>query len=216
MISLLKAIRRKCMAAGRAIGTTFGFLVRKAHAPALPANPDGKVYVNLGAGRNTSAEFINIDTRTMPNVHYIHEVQKLPMLADDSVDLLYASHLVEHIPRTEIPATMLEWKRVLKPGGVLRFGVPDFDALVKIYGLSGNEVDSIVNQLLGQDAPYDDHHTIWNLAYARKLLEAAGFRNVRLWDAKTADHHAFNDKTLRVVKVGSQDIPISLNVEATK
>ncbi|MES3031018.1 MAG: methyltransferase domain-containing protein [Patescibacteria group bacterium] len=212
----IKKLRRAVIKVKNSLVSGFGFFLRKIHAPKIPVNSEGKVYVNLGCGKNTSKEFINIDTRTMPNVHYIAEVQKLPMLKNNSVDLLYASHLLEHIPRNEVPMTLGEWYRVLKPGGVLRFGVPDFDALIKVYGLSQNDVTSIENQLLGQTAPYDDHHTIWNFNYAEKLLKEANFRTIRTWDYKTATHHDFIDKSMREVQVAGESILISLNIEAVK
>lgn len=209
-------IRRKFLSRSRILKEKAGFMKRNIIAPKMPQNKDGKVYVNLGCGANTSPEFINVDTRAMPNVHYIHEVQKLPMFADNSVDLLYASHLLEHVPRNEVIQTLREWRRVLKPGGVLRFGVPDFDALIEIYELAGRDVHRIESQLLGQNAPYDDHHTIWNFVFAEEILRSAGFGEIRRWDPSKVDHHDFVDKTTRVEKVEGRDILISLNVEAIK
>lgn len=132
---------------------------RKLVKPKLPVNVDGKVYVNLGCGRHTSKEYINIDTAYLPNIHYLTDVTDLYMLADNSVDLLYASHVLEHIPRTKLLKTLKDWYRVLKPGGKLRFGVPDFDKLIEVYKLSNRDVNSIVNQLMGAVGECDDHHT---------------------------------------------------------
>jgi predicted SAM-dependent methyltransferase len=174
------------------------------------------VYVNLGAGRNTSGEFINIDTRPLPHTHHIHGVEELPMFNDESVDLLYASHLLEHVEREKLDKTLEEWHRVLKYGGILRFGVPDFDSLIEVYRLSGNNVESVVNQIMGAGAPYDDHHTIWNFDYAEAVLKRVGFREVRRWTPETVDHHDFIDKTMRTVHISGREIPISLNVEAVK
>lgn len=193
-----------------------GYVQRRFITPQQPRTADGKVYVNLGCGANTSEEFINVDTRPMPHIHHIHEVEHLPMFADGSVDLLYASHLLEHVPRKNVHTTLKEWHRVLKAGGILRFGVHDFDGLVEVYERSGRDVTSIVDQLMGQDGLYDDHHTIWNYAYAKDVLEHTGFRDVRVWNPHTADHHAFIDKTMRTVIVNRKEINISLNVEAVK
>ena len=216
MITILKKIAQQFRRIIFNIKYFFGFMFRKIHAPKIPINKDRKVYVNLGCGAHTSKEFINIDTRTMPEIHYIHEVQKLPMFQNNSVDLLYASHLVEHIPRNELPTVFREWYRVLKVGGVLRFGVPNFDALIEIYNESDKNVRSIENQLLGQTAPYDDHHTIWNFNYAQETLKEAGFTDILFWDYKTADHHDFIDKSMREVVVGDRKILISLNIEGVK
>lgn len=207
---------------GRFVGTKISILQTlwrlkyMLHREKLPVNPDGKVYVNLGCGVNTSKEFVNVDAVPQEKTHFIADIQRLFMFPDNSVDLIYASHVIEHIPRTHLERTIAEWFRALRPGGVLRFGVPDFDALIEMYKRSGNDTESIVNQLLGQDGEYDDHHTIWNKAYAEKLLTRIGFENVREWDPETVEHHDFHDKTNRKFETKDGSLRISLNLEATK
>lgn len=184
--------------------------------PAYPRTSDGSVYVNIGCGVNTGPEFINVDAVPQAKTHIIADARRLPMFANNSVDLIYASHVIEHFPRSQVKSTLAEWLRILKPGGVLRFGVPDFDQLIRIYQKSGNDIDSIVNQLMGQDGEWDDHHTIWNRAYAEKILKEVGYAHVRAWDYTKADHHDFTDKTSRMYEAGGEKIPFSLNLEAVK
>jgi len=184
--------------------------------PSLPVNPDGKVYVNLGCGVNTGKEFVNVDTAIYPNIHYVADIRKLNMFTNESVDFLYASHVVEHIPRGQLKEVLREWRRVLKTGGIFRMGVPDLDRLIEVYRLSNNNVSAVVNQIMGAEGGYDDHHSLWNLSYAKELLEEVGFTNIHTWDPQTASHHNFHDKTTRVIDVGGKKIPISLNIEATK
>lgn len=215
-MNILKKLKRIVVSLYLSCVRAAWFVRRYFFAPQFPKNKDGLVLVNLGAGVNTSAEFINIDTKPFPWVHYINDVQALPMFRTGSVDLLYASHLIEHIERHELRAVLTEWNRVLKKGGVLRFGVPDFDALIEIYTASGKNVHSIENQLLGQERPYDDHHSIWNMEYAQEILQSVGFTTIRRWDPKKVDHHDFRDKTERTVHIGGREIPISLNIEAIK
>ncbi len=189
---------------------------RKIIAPAIPINPDGKVYVNLGSGGITSQEFINVDMRILPNIHHIHDITELRMFEDNSVDMIYAAHVLEHIPRSKLVSTLSEWKRVLKPKGVFRFAVPDFDRLVEVYNASGQRIESIENQLMGQDAPYHNHCSIWNKNYAEKILAKAGLHSIKHWNYKSADHHNFIDKSSRIMTVNGPPIPISLNLEAQK
>ncbi|MFZ1987930.1 MAG: methyltransferase domain-containing protein [Minisyncoccia bacterium] len=182
----------------------------------FPKNAGGKTYLNLGAGDTVSKEFVNIDAVPFRRTHLIADIQNLYMFPDNSVDMVYGSHVAEHIPRGRLLGALREWNRVLKPGGVLRLGVPNFDSLVEIYHRSGNEVGSIVNQLLGQDGEYDDHHTIWNEAFAKKMLTDAGFTGIRSWNPATASHHEFRDKTNRVFTDEQGSVSISLNIEAVK
>lgn len=184
----------------------------------IPKNSDGRVYINLGSGNYTSPEFLNIDAVPFKHTHMLGEIQDLSRFPSNTADMIYASHVIEHLPRHEIVASFKEWYRVLKPGGFLRFGVPDFDSLIEIYNANGKKIESIESQLLGQGVSgYDDHHTIWNMAYAEKLLRAAGFTGViKQWDPEKAEHHTFTDKTNRFFEVNGKKIPISLNVEAYK
>lgn len=184
--------------------------------PKFPVNADGKTYLNLGSSDRTSSEFTNIDAVPSRFTHYVENIENLSRFPDNSVDMVYASHVIEHIPRGRLVATIREWYRVLKPEGVLRFGVPDFDAIIEMYIASGRDTESVVRQLMGEDGEYDDHHSIWNKAYAERLMKETGFSQVRSWDPKTVDHHTFKDKTMRAYTVSGRTIPFSLNLEALK
>lgn len=182
-----------------------------------PAHPDvSGLYVNLGSGAQSGPEYVNVDVVAAPHIHYIHDIKILPMFSSGTVDLLYASHVLEHIPRHELPIVLAEWKRVLKPGGILRISVPDFDNLLKIYAASGNDIDAIVAQLLGQEPPFNNHYSVWNADYARKFFLEQGFTEVRLWDPKTAPHYSMYDRAKRTISAGGVTVPISLNFEAIK
>lgn len=45
--------------------------------------------------------------------------------ADNQFDLIYASHVLEHIPWFKSQETLREWVRLLKQGGCLEVWVPD-------------------------------------------------------------------------------------------
>lgn len=52
---------------------------------------------------------------------------------DESFDAIYASHVVEHLYRTDAHRLLRECRRILRPGGVLRVVVPDLKAIVDEY-----------------------------------------------------------------------------------
>lgn len=174
----------------------------------MPKNADGKVYLNLGCGSRTSPEFINIDALPFGQTHLVSDIQNLSMFPDNSVDMIYASHVVEHIPRNRLLGTLKEWRRKLKPRGVLRISVPDFDKLLDCYHVSGGDVNAVVNQLMGQDSEFNRHYSIWNYNYASRIFNQAGFSGKAMfWCAEISDHHNFRDKANR---------DISLNLEVAK
>lgn len=206
LISIYEYLRRRLL-----------FLKRKFIVPKLPVNSDNKIYLNLGCGLDSSAEFINVDALPFPNIHYVQNIYDLSMFTDNSVDLVYASHVMEHIPRNKFKTTLTEWRRVLKIDGVLRLSVPNFDALVEIYQGNNKNVDCIANQVLGgQDSIYNMHYSLWNFSKAKDVLESFGFKNIRYWAPETVDHHNFSDRSLRTIDVGNRKTLFSLNVEVEK
>lgn len=63
----------------------------------------------------------------------IRDVRKQLPFADNSIDAIYASHLLEHLYHNEAEKLLRECFRVLSPGGVLRLMVPDLQTLVSQY-----------------------------------------------------------------------------------
>lgn len=53
--------------------------------------------------------------------------------ADDSVDYVYSSHLLEHLHRDDALRLLGEVHRILKPGGVARICVPDLSHALALY-----------------------------------------------------------------------------------
>jgi SAM-dependent methyltransferase len=57
---------------------------------------------------------------------------RLP-LPDDGAALVYCSHFLEHIPRSQVVGFLAECFRVLAPGGTLRLVLPDLENLCRAY-----------------------------------------------------------------------------------
>jgi len=162
--------------------------------PKLPNNPDGKILIHLGCGDIASPEFINVDARPAPHLHYVRDARDLSIFPDGYADLVYASHVLEHMPSPILKNVLWEWRRILKPDGVLRLSVPDFDALLDIYQACGHDIDSIAARLMGgQDYAENIHYSVFNSKYLSRLLIEVGFRSVRKWDPQKVDHHDFED-----------------------
>jgi predicted SAM-dependent methyltransferase len=186
--------------------------------PAAPKKtPDGRILLNLGCGYTTHPAFTNVDALAAWHVHYIRPVNDLRPFADGSVDLVYVSHCLEHFSHRKVGSVLMEWHRVLKPGGVLRLGVPDFDALLEVYEASGRDMDSIQGYLMGgQDYPLNFHQVSFNRSSLTRLLLNVGFQEVRPWLRDVDELTSLPDCTALTVKVGDRVIGVSLNLEAIK
>ena len=63
-----------------------------------------------------------------PGVDFVGDCSDLSQFADESVDEIYASHVLEHLDhKREIPKASKELHRILKPTGVLSISVPDLE-----------------------------------------------------------------------------------------
>jgi SAM-dependent methyltransferase len=89
--------------------------------------------VNLGCGSRLHPEWLNYDlTPVLPGVIKANFIAGIP-LPDNSTECVYHSHVLEHLPRPVARQFLLECKRVLVPGGILRIVVPDLEQIARDY-----------------------------------------------------------------------------------
>tara|TARA_B100000900_G_scaffold414504_1_gene441327 strand:+ start:504 stop:1145 length:642 start_codon:yes stop_codon:yes gene_type:complete len=168
-------------------------------------------YLHIGCGDNVLPKpFINIDNRKKKGVL---NLKAYPLkFKTNTFDLVYASHILEHFKKKQVLKVLVEWVRVLKPGGVLRISVPSFENLSKIYNID-KEIDNISGPLMGGQTYKDNfHYEIFNQKKLIKLLLSAGLEAIHPWDFKRTIHSRYWDFSQATTK----EIPISLNLEGRK
>jgi len=90
-------------------------------------------YVNLGCGNRFHPDWINIDfISSSPDVIAHNLLLGIP-LENDSVNVVYHSHVLEHFPREKASGFLKECNRVLKPGGIIRIAIPDLGQIIAHY-----------------------------------------------------------------------------------
>jgi predicted SAM-dependent methyltransferase len=182
-----------------------------------PRPPAPELYLHLGCGSVDHPRFVNVDGFPYPHVHHVRPLDDLSPFADGSAALVYASHCLEHFPRADVPRVLAEWRRVLRPGGVLRLSVPDFDRLLAIYAEHDHDLSTIHEVLMGGQHNHFDFHKV---AFTRRslgaLLEQAGLRDVRAWTPGSDELTTFPDWSAREVPINGKSHAISLNLEATR
>ncbi len=89
--------------------------------------------LNLGCGQKYHKDWLNIDF--VSNSEYVksHNLLEGIPLKDDSVNVVYHSHILEHFSKNDGFRFMQECFRVLKPNGIIRIAVPDLEAIAKEY-----------------------------------------------------------------------------------
>lgn len=90
------------------------------------------ILINLGCGYVYHPEWINLDLIKSPGVIYGDVRKRLPF-PDGYADVIYHSHVLEHLSRAEGAAFLKECWRVLKPGGIIRIAAPDLEQIAREY-----------------------------------------------------------------------------------
>lgn len=146
------------------------------------------VRLNIGAGSVEIPGFVPIDRKLGT------EGGDLSQYADNSVDEIRASHILEHFSFAEVPAVLAEWHRVLKPGGRCRIAVPDVD-----YIAQHPEDPKRLFYLMGGQSHEDDYHrSAYDKHRLQGLMLSAGFTRIQPWESQNTDCAA---------------LPCSLNLE---
>ncbi len=179
----------------------------------------GVMKINMGCGwRNFGKEWIHIDAGNYSHLDH-NNIFKLPY-EDESVDLIYASHLIEYVDKDYIEPLLLEWKRALKPSAKLRLAVPDFAKIAELY-VNGHSLQYFIGPLYGRMKMGGDviyHKTVYDFDRIKDLLESCGFSNVSRYDWRSTEHASFDDHSQAYLPHMDKEngTLISLNVECNK
>jgi predicted SAM-dependent methyltransferase len=76
------------------------------------------------------------------SIEYGDATRRLP-IASGSVDILYSSHMLEHLDQNEAAAFLEEARRVLRSGGIIRLCVPDLRRHVQQY-IESHDADAFI------------------------------------------------------------------------
>lgn len=180
-------------------------------------HPNG-LKVHVGAGEINLQGWINVDARPFGHIHSRTTSLALDEFTDGAIAAIYMCHVLEHLSFDESLALLKAFQRKLCSGGVLLLSVPDFDALVRIYGASNNDLETIKHALMGgQGYEYNFHKSVYNRAALEKLLGDAGFRDISLWRTEDEFGQQIGDwSSAAAVVHGGQRIPISLNLRGVR
>lgn len=145
------------------------------------------VRLHWGCGERPVPGWINSDIRWREGVDLCADIRDGLALETSSVDYAVAIHALQDLPWLDIPIALAELKRVLKPDGVLRLGLPDMDRAIAAYerGDAGyfyvpdDQARSVGAKLVAQLIWYGSTRTPFNWDFAREALERAGFRDVQ-------------------------------------
>jgi SAM-dependent methyltransferase len=97
------------------------------------SDPNPSLLLNLGCGNRTHPAWVNIDLLSWrPDVIAADLSRGIPF-PDCRFAAVYHSAMLEHLRREDVAPFLRECRRVLRPGGILRIGVPDLETICRLY-----------------------------------------------------------------------------------
>ena len=179
------------------------------------------IKINMGCGwRNFGSDWVHIDSGDYKHLDY-KSITDLGQFSDNSVDLIYASHVIEYFDREDVLPLLKEWRRVLKSSGVLRIAVPNFRQISRLYSSGKYQLDSFVGLLYGKMPMGNQtiyHKTTYDFSSLKKVLELSNYKNIRLYDWRQTTHSHFDDHSQAYLPHMDKEngTLMSLNVECEK
>lgn len=174
--------------------------------------------LHLGCYNKKIHGFVNIDVRPEVNADITDDCIKLTKIRNNSVDLIYTSHMLEHTTRNDSIKALERYYEVLKSGGEIYISVPDLEMVFRHYILH-QDLRLLQNFLYGSQKHIADlHYNGWDFKTLREDLELAGFKDVERYDTwKTGWSHIDDYSKAYLPHMDFENGTLmSLNVRATK
>jgi predicted SAM-dependent methyltransferase len=167
--------------------------------------------LHVGCGRNYFTGWINIDNNSDHNIDKLdlNLDLRVPLPFDDgSADFIYNEHFLEHLTVAEGLRTLSEFRRVLKPNGVLRVAMPDLDDVVRQYfdpdwreqkwlHKYGYTYVKTPAELINLNFREWGHKYLYNREELKRRLMEAGFVTVHFKNIYESDYEALKNLETR-------------------
>jgi predicted SAM-dependent methyltransferase len=148
------------------------------------------IRLNIGSGPLAREGYISVDAIFGDDAAHLR-------FPNEYADEVMASHVLEHFGFGDVVAVLREWHRVLKPMGVIKIAVPNYE------WIHAHAADPKSQWYLfgGQTDANDFHKSLYTTKSLENCLKAAGFENVEKWEGNQDDCSV---------------LPVSLNLKAIK
>ena len=144
--------------------------------------------LNWGCGPITPYGWVNSDIRPGAGIDVVGDIRAGLPIADHVFDYAVSIHALPEIPYPDLDRTLSELRRVLKPGGVLRLGLPDLEKAIEAYKtkdvdyfflIPDEAVQSLTGKMIVQLLWYGCSRTMFTTEFAAELLARNGYHTIQ-------------------------------------
>lgn len=177
--------------------------------------------INLGAGGTKIPGFISVDAVSERRPDVCANIQTyLASLENESVDEIYASHVLEHLSFLDATYFANDSFRVLKRNGILWIAVPNFRLVCKQVA-DGYDSPYITGMIYGGDfSDYDRHRSYWSRKSIERFFSIVGFVDFAEFEpwVKNEDNNGYDASCMWFERTEhcNERIRLSLNVKMVK
>lgn len=154
-------------------------------------------------------EEVRLDCAAAVAPDIVASIVAMPMIEESSFDAIYCSHTLEHLYAHEVAMALVEFNRILKPGGCVLICTPDLQSIGGKLAL--DQADFLVYQspigpvtaldmiygmrsAIGAGNLFMGHKTGFTASVLKNALDAAGFVKVEVSRDKPYELHAHAQK----------------------
>lgn len=143
--------------------------------------------LNWGCGTEPEPGWINSDIKDDPTVDISCDILDGLPLEEGSIDYVVSIHALPELRYPDLVPALMELRRVLAPGGVLRLALPDLDRAIEAYRagdrnyflIPDNDARSIGAKFITQMLWYGYSTSLFTFDFVAELLGRAGFDAVQ-------------------------------------
>ncbi|MEK6271938.1 MAG: methyltransferase domain-containing protein [Actinomycetota bacterium] len=144
-------------------------MVRTGHALEAPTAPQAVKRLNWGCGAHVRQGWINSDIKPDSGVDLVCDIRTGLLLESDSVDYAVSIHALPELSYPEVVPALEELRRVLRPDGVLRLGLPDLHRAIQAYVLGKEDYFQVNQDQIQSSGGRFIAHILW-YGYSRTLF----------------------------------------------
>jgi SAM-dependent methyltransferase len=142
--------------------------------------------LNWGCGSHTAPGWVNVDIKEGPEIDVSCDILEGLPFEDASFDYVVSIHALPELSYPEQVPALEELRRVLRPGGVLRLGLPDVRKGIAAYQrgdvdyfqVGEEDAQTIGGRFIVHMLWYGYTRTLFAPDFTSELLAKAGFREI--------------------------------------
>lgn len=148
--------------------------------PAWALKPPGtKLIADLGSGPVSpymldEGKTVSFDIREDVKPDVVCDLRHIPV-PDQTFDIVFSSHVLEHFGFTKVDKVIKEWSRILKVGGELRLVVPNLRYVGKRLQEDSMQATDMWVLYGEQDYPKNFHASGYTPKLLKALIESTGY-----------------------------------------